>query len=119
MQNTIAQLEKLLQEAKKDAEKKANVIITRNNAIQQLESQLSNLEKRNNEKKFVEAKEVLQNEITCLNQQLNTVTIALAEKTDLLETTTNEVKIWIGKTEGLQLEIEELKSRLASGMLRF
>ena len=107
-------MEKLLQDAKKDAEKKASIIVTRNNAIQKLESQLNSLEKKSNIKKIMEEKRVLNDEISSLNLKVADLSTALQGKDERLTTTDHEVKVWIAKTESLQSQVDRLTSNISS-----
>ena len=112
LQQTVKQLEKLLEESKKEVDKKASVLVTRNNRINQLEAQVNNLEKKNNIKKIVEEKSCLEEQITSLTQQVNVARDTLNEKNDLLCTMKKELQVWTDKSESYQSKLKKADSDL-------
>ena len=62
---------------------------------------------------MLEDKSSLENQVSSLTGQLQELTDSLKEKSELVCSTTNEVKVWMNKTEKCQAEITKSTDEVA------
>lgn len=117
--NTIKKLEKLLDETSKALEKKTNLVVTKVNRIQQLETKICAYEKKTGMNELIAERDLLKQKVNDVQDECSKYKTVISELQFQLENQKengfaleDELTTWMKKEEQSQATLNELKNEL-------